>query len=151
MIIDGEEKTISNSYKFSTIGEHSVIFKIADGIEITNLYYMFGNCTALKTVDLSELDMSLVTNTSTSGGTAYMFYSCSGLKSIILPESVKYLGYYMFRGCTNVELLIVKAKTAPTVYGSYTFGYSSDWIGYNYKGTNVLYVPNESTGYDTGS
>jgi hypothetical protein len=57
----------------------------------------------------------------------------------------------MFRGCTNVELLIVKAKTAPTVYGSYTFGYSSDWIGYNYKGTNVLYVPNESTGYDTGS
>lgn len=151
MIIDGEEKTISNSYKFSTIGEHSVIFKIADGIEITNLYYMFGGCTALKTADLSELDMSLVTNTSTSGGTAYMFYNCSGLKSIVLPESVKYLGYYMFRGCTNVELLIVKAKTAPTVYGSYTFGYNNDWMGYNYKGTNVLYIPKESTGYDTGS
>jgi hypothetical protein len=151
MIIDGEEKTIRNSYTFDTTGEHSVIFKITEGVEITNLYKMFDSCTALKNVDLSELNMSLVTSTSNSSGTAYMFYGCTGLKSIILPESVKYLGYYMFRNCINVELLIIKAKTAPSVYGSYTFGSSSDYMGYNYRGTNVLYVPYESTGYTSGS
>lgn len=150
MIIDGEEMPIATSYKFSTIGEHSVLFKIAEGVDITNLYRMFYTCSALKTVDLSELDMSLVTSTSTSAGTAYMFYNCSGLKSIVLPETVSYLGYYMFRGCTNVKRFIIKAKTAPTLYGNYTFGYSSDWLGYNYRTeSNAFYIPHGATGYDT--
>lgn len=153
MIIDGEEVTIAKTYKFSTTGEHSVLFKIAEGVEITNLYRMFYGCTALKTIDLSEFDMSLVTSTSTSSGTAEMFYGCSSLKTIILPESVKYLGRYMFRGCLNVESLTIKAITAPTVYSYYTWGYSSDYIGYNYRsyGSNNLYIPQGATDYDTGT
>jgi surface protein len=151
MIIDGEEMPIATSYKFSTVGEHSVLFKIAEGVNITNLYRMFYACSALKTVDLSELDMSLVTSTSNSAGTAYMFYNCSGLKSIILPESTKYLGYYMFYGCYNVEQFIIKAKIAPTLYGYNSFGYSSSYIGYNTRtyGTNKFQIPIEATGYDT--
>lgn len=151
MIIDGEEMPIATSYKFNTTGEHSVLFKIAEGVDITNLYRMFYACSALKTVDLSELDMSLVTSNSNSAGTAYMFYNCTGLKSIVLPESTKYLGYYMFYGCYNVERFIIKSKIAPTLYGYATFGYSNYYIGYNTRtyGTNKFQIPIEATGYDT--
>lgn len=151
MVVDGgEEVTSATTYKFTTLDEHIVIFKKAEDVVISNLYRMFYNNVAyLIEADLSALDMSAVTSTSTSAGTAYMFYSCSRLKTIKLPASVTYLGYYMFYASTQVTSITIEALTAPKVYGTDTWGYSSSYVGYanRSKGINRLYVPAGATGY----
>lgn len=153
MIIDGVEKNVTKTYTFSSTGEHDVIFKLADGVSFTTPYRMFYGCSALKSIDLSEVDMSSATSTSTSAGTAYMFYNCSGLKSIILPETAKYLGSNMFYGCINVEKFVIKAKVAPTLYGYTTWGQSSYYLGYNTRAnlTNQCHVPYGATGYNVSN
>lgn len=154
MIVDGVETTLAMTYKFPTLGEHTVIFKVADGVSITTPYRMFYNCTALTYVDCTELDLSAATSTSTSSGSAYMFYGCTKLERIILPDTIKYLGYYMFYNCVKVTSLTIKASTAPTVYGTSTWGSSSSYLGYSNrsKGTNKFYVPSGATGYiETGN
>lgn len=153
MIIDGVEMDVTKTYTFSTTGEHNVIFKLADDVQFTTPYRMFYGCSALKHVDLSEVDMSQATSTSTSAGTAYMFYNCTGLKSIVLPETTVYLGYYMFCGCVNVEKITIKAKVAPTLYGYSTWGTSSYYLGYNTRAnlTNQCHVPYGATGYDVSN
>lgn len=79
-----------------------------------------------------------------------MFYGCTALKTIILPDTINYLGYEMFRNCVKVTSLTIKASTAPTAYGYRTWGYSSYYLGYSNRsnGTNKFYVPIGSTGYD---
>ena len=154
MYIDGVEYPVALSHQFDTIGEHEVAFEIAsDNGQIDNPYRLFYQCSRLVYVDCTQWDMSNITSTSTSGGTSYMFYQCSGLKTIILPDTIKRLGYYMFRLCTDVTNLTIKAATAPAVYGGATWGDSSYYIGYTNRaaGTNKLYVPAGATGYDTGT
>ena len=150
MIVDGVETTIARTHTFSTVGEHTVIFKVADGASITAPCYMFRDCIALTYVDCTELDLSAATSTSSSAGTALMFYNCNKLKTIILPDTIKYLGSYMFHNCVKVTSLTIKASTAPTVYGSNTWGSSSESLGYTNRatGTNKFYVPIGATGYD---
>lgn len=153
MFIDGNEVGVSKTYTFSSTGTHEVIFKIAEGVKLETPYRMFYGCSNLTYVDLSSVDMSAATSTSNSAGTAYMFYNCSNLKTIILPETVSYLGYYMFYNCVNVESFTIKAKVAPTLYGSYTWGTGGYYIGYNKRanGTNKFYTPKEATGYDSST
>lgn len=151
MLIDGEEVPIATSYTFATTGEHEVVFKVYDDMpQITKPYMMFYNITALTEADCSTLDLSKATATSTSAGTAYMFYGCTNLNKIILPETISYMGYYMFYKCTKVTNLTVLNPTAPELYSANTFGSSSYNIGYSNKsyGKNKLYVPAGATGYD---
>ena len=150
MIIDGVETTVSNTYKFSELGKHTIILKVADGVTISNVYQFFYSVPVID-VDLTEFDMSNITSTSSSSGTSRMFYNCSALKKIILPSSIKYLNANMFYGCNNVTKLYIKSISAPTSYSN-TFGSGSTYIGYNNRGTgiNKLYVPTGATGYDTG-
>lgn len=155
MIVDGVETTIGRTYTFPSLGEHEVIFKIADGVSITTPYRMFYDCSNLSYVDCTECDLSEATSTSSSAGTAYMFYNCKGLKTIIMPSTVSYLGYYMFGYCSATTSFTIKADVAPAA-SSYAFGYSttySTYIGYTsrQKGTNKFYVPIGSTGYDAST
>ena len=154
MIIDGVEYPIASSHTFETAGEHEIIFKISDDmIKNSNLYRLFYGITCLKEVDFTMMDMSMATSTSTSNGTAYMLYGCTGLNKIIFPETIKYMGYYMLYNCTNVTEITFKAKTAPTLYGYTSFGAGSNaYVGYTNRnaGINKLYVPVGSTGYNSG-
>lgn len=151
MLIDGEEVSIAQKYKFSTTGKHEVIFKAIDGVDIVTLYRIFYNITALIEVDCSALNLSKATSASTSSGTAQMFYGCTNLKKIILPETLAYMGSNMFYNCNAVTELTILNPTAPTLYGNNTFGLSSYYIGYTNRsaGTNKFYVPAGATGYDT--
>lgn len=153
MIIDGVEYPISKTHTFDTVGEHDVEFDIVDNIDITNLSYLFYNIKTLTHVDCSVVDMSLANSTSPSSGTSQMFRDCTNLKKIVLPETLSYIGYYMFYGTPNVEELTIKAIEAPIVYSASSFGSGSSYIGYNTRstGTNKFYVPVGSEGYDTGN
>lgn len=153
MFIDGVEYEPAMTHLFETTGDHEVIFKISDDvITISSFYRLFSGITALTEADFSMVDMSAATSTSSSSGTAYMFYGCTGLKTIILPSTVAYLGYYMFRNCVNVTNLTIKKATAPTLDSNRTWGYSSEYLGYSNRsnGTNMFYVPTGATGYDSG-
>lgn len=152
MIIDGVEYPISKTHIFDTVGEHDVEFDVVDNIDITNLSYLFSGIKTLTHVDCSDVDMSLANSTSSSNGTAKMFQSCTNLKKIVLPETLSYIGDYMFYGTPNVEELIIKAIKAPSIHNNLAFGSGSSYIGYNTRstGTNKFYVPVGSEGYDTG-
>ena len=69
---------------------------------ITNLYYMFGSCNSLQSIDFSNFDTSNVKN---MGG---MFYNCYSLSSINLLKfdtgNVEYF-YGMFENCFSLKIL----------------------------------------------
>lgn len=155
MIVDGVEHDISALHTFEDSGLHYVLFKINKDISV-NPYSMFHSCTALIYANCTELDLSAATSTSSSAATtANMFYNCAYVTTIILPETIKYLGAGMFYNCVRTTSLTIKASAAPTVASSYTWGSSSTAttqprIGAINKdaGINKLYVPVGSTGYD---
>ncbi len=153
MVVDGEQKPFARTFTFASTGEHEVQFWLSDDVPLTNMYQLFYNLTTLLEADLSRLDMSEVSSTSSSSGTAYMFYGCTNLHTIALPDSVVYLGYYMFYNCKLVQSLTIPCAVAPAVYGTNTFGTGSSTMGYTNRsaGTNKLLVPEGATGYDVSN
>ena len=155
MIVEGQQVDVATSYTFSTRGEQEVIFKVNDEADITSIYQMFYSRTSLLEVDFCETDLSKVTSTSNSSGTAYLFYGCINLRSVVFPDSLKYMGYYMFYNCKLMASLTIPLVEAPSIYGNYTFGGSSASYSMGYTnraaGTNILRIPAGATGYDTGA
>jgi len=78
VIINGEIKSNILTYKFNKEGLYNIY--ITYNHLITNMSYMFFDCSSLKEINLSSFDTSQVTNMS------YMFYSCSSLKEINLSS-----------------------------------------------------------------
>lgn len=147
MLVDGVQVDYSTTYTFDTTGEHEVVFVLNDGAQPSSFYSIFSDITTLTYVNCETIDMSKATSSSSSSGTAYMFYGCTKLKTIILPSTIKYMGYSMFNSCKAVTRLIIGATTAPTIYGSNTFSN----LGSNNKGngTSIFYIPTGATGYDS--
>ena len=90
--------------------------------EVTNMGWMFGNCTELTSIDLSHFNTSKVT---TMG---HMFYRCFGLTSLDLStfNTSQVFGMtQMFRGCGDLRTIYVGNgwSTAAVTY--------DDWIFYN--------------------
>lgn len=155
MIVEGQQVDVATSYTFSTTGEQEVIFKVNDEANITSVYQMFRERASLLEVDFCETDLSKVTSTSKSSGTAYLFYNCTKLRSVVFPDSLKHMGYYMFYNCKLMASLTIPLVEAPSIYGDYTFGSSSASYSMGYTnraaGTNILRIPAGATGYDTGA
>lgn len=147
MLVDGVQVDYSTTYTFDTTGEHEVVFVLNDGAQPSSFYRIFRDITTLTYVNCETVDMSKAISSSSSSGTAYMFYGCTKLKTIILPSTIKYMGYSMFNSCKAVTRLIIGATTAPTIYDSNTFSN----LGSNNKGngTSIFYIPTGATGYDS--
>ena len=83
-------------------GTSKVVFKDFDTSAVTNMSYMFDNCSNLTTLDLSNFNTSSVTD---MGG---MFKNCSGLTSLDLSNfntsSVTDMGG-MFNNCSGLKSL----------------------------------------------
>lgn len=113
---------------------------------LTDMAYMFYQCTALKQLDLTHLDMS---HSPTIG---YMFYGCTSLISVILPTTTTKLyssgsNNCPFYNCTSLQSLTILATNPPVLDGTYLFGENGT---YN-TGMKIL-VPQESVeAYKTAS
>ena len=77
-------------------------FKGSDTSNVTNMNYMFGTCSGLTSLDVSNFDTSNVTNI------GYMFYDCSSLTSLDVSHfntSNVTLMEQMFSGCRGLASL----------------------------------------------
>ena len=100
LIIEGEIKNNILTYKFKKEGLYQ-IYIISDNI-LTNMRYMFYECSRLKELNLSSFNTNQVTDMS------YMFRGCSGLNELNLSSfnnnQVEYMSY-MFYGCSGLKEL----------------------------------------------
>ena len=114
----------------------------------TTLKEMF-RMTALTSVDLSPFEGAPITDMS------YLCYFCENLTSVdlsSLAEAPIEKMEYAFNVCKSLATIYCGWKTAPVPQSS-TFGTgNSSYTGRNSydKGTNRLYVPSDSTGYESG-
>ena len=111
MYIDDVEISPALTYTFVSTGEHTVKCTFKKNALI-NCRGMFYNCTNLKEIDLSNLDMS--NNTSING----MFKDCANLTRIVAPSLNMPKVTTMsaaFDGCVNLSELNVSGWEIPNV------------------------------------
>ena len=73
-MIDGELKSNTLKYKFNKEGIQNIY--LISYNHLTNMSFLFYDCTSLKEIDLESFDTSKVTDMS------YMLYNCFSLKKI---------------------------------------------------------------------
>ena len=119
------EKVTDMSYMFSNCsGLTSLNVSKFDTSNVTSMSFMFYNCSNLTSLDVSKFDTSKVTRMS------YMFYYCSNLTSLDVSKfdtsNVTSMSY-MFYCCSNLTSLDVsKFDTSNVISMSYMFYYCSN-------------------------
>ena len=154
MIIDGTEVEVTNTYQFSTAGEHIVNYSFADNqIPKDFLYggseHIFNNVVKVEIGDaITSIDYEAfiecggLTSVTIGNGVASIghraFNQCTSLTSIDIPSGVTSIGDEAFEACNSLTGITSNAMTAPTL------GYNT-FSAINYNG--VLTVPSGSNGY----
>lgn len=127
MIIDGTAVEVTNTYQFSTTGEHIVQYSIENDFkEIPNNF--LSNITTVIKVIIGDYFEKI--------GNA--FQSCSGLTSVTIPSGVTSIGNVAFNQCTSLTSITSNVATAPSITEN-TFR--------NVSANGVLTVPSGSQGY----
>ena len=129
MLIDGvEQSEVVKSYAFDTIGEHTVLFTLKNGVtSIGN--WALSDCSGLTSVTIPDSVTSIGVGA---------FSGCSRLTSITIGNSVTSIDNSAFSSCSELASITCNATTAPTIAGN-TFQ--------NVKTGGTLTVPVGSTGY----
>lgn len=126
--IDGVElPSVVSAYTFSTTGEHTVKYTLADPtrigynvfyqcVNLTSVYipnsvtliinYAFNECSGLTSVTIGNSVTAISTNA---------FDGCFNLTSIEIPSSVTSIGNYAFWGCSGLTSITCLATTPPTL------------------------------------
>ena len=118
MWVDGVEVTPVNSWRFSTTGEHTVVFEISDGgLGKSIPEKVFNTITMTNAIigdDVVEID-------------GMAFYECPNLTSVKIGSGITYIGSEAFRLNDSLESVIIEATTPPTLgssaFASYTNNY----------------------------
>lgn len=121
--VDSSPITIAVNYLFSSFGEHTVDYTIADSTTI--IANMFRACVDMKSV-------SLPSGFTTVNG--YGFQGITSLESVSFPETITTIGSQCFANCTNLKTFVITATTPPTL-GSNAFRYAT---------SIAIYVPDDS-------
>ena len=127
-----------------------IIFFNFDTSAVTDMSYMFYNCSNLTTLNLSNFDTSAVTNMS------YMFSQCSNLTTLNLSNfdtSAVTNMSYMFDGCSNLTTLDLSSfNTSSVTNMNGMFGYCKKLTTLDLSSFNTSAVTNMySTFYDCTS
>ena len=109
---------------------------------VTNMSYMFNGCSALSSLDLSNFNTAIVTNMS------YMFSDCSTLSSLDLSNfntAIVTNMSYMFNGCSALSSLdLSNFNTAIVTNMSYMFSDCSTLSSLDLSNFNTAIVTNMS-------
>jgi hypothetical protein len=86
----------------------------AEAARVTSLGEVFKNDSSITSFNELQYFINLTTINS------YAFYSCTGLTSIIIGNSVNRIDSYAFSNCNLLNSMTVLAETPPTLYYSYS-------------------------------
>ena len=123
------DQTNSCAYLFHRYTGKSLDVKNLNTSNVTDMQYMFSECSTLTNLDLSSWDMSNVTNTNT------MFYYCTALTNVILPSTIKTMGSSFFSNCSKLTEFTILATEPPTLANATSCISSA---------TTSIYVPDAS-------
>lgn len=114
---------------------------ISFGSGITSIpLYCCDYCQNLTSVSFSD-NLTTINNQA--------FDNCTSLTTIIIPSSIQYIKQYAFRSCEKINNITINKASAPEI-STYAWGNSQgNCTGNNSGTTNILYVPQGATGYDT--
>ena len=131
--IDGvAQPSVVSAYTFSTEGEHTVKYTLADPTSIGNS--AFSGCSNLTSIDIPNgvtsigdnafddcyyLTSITIPDNVTSIG--YEAFESSNLTSVIIGSGVTSIGEYAFWNCTYLESVTIMATTPPSI-GNSIFG-----------------------------
>lgn len=124
MIVDGNEETPINTWRFETSGEHIVQYAFEDN-EIPDLYFTeLENITSVVVGDditiigngafgsSSSLTSVIIGSSVTNIGNG-AFESCASLTSLIIPDSVTNIDFRAFYGGTSLTSITVNSVDPP--------------------------------------
>lgn len=96
MYVDGVQINVTSGYTFSTTGEHTVNYVLADKTKIYS--NTFSGCTSLTSVYIENIVKEIG---------YYAFENCTSLTEIVIPESITNIGQYAFKGCSSLTEIVI--------------------------------------------
>ena len=96
MYVDGVQVDVASGYTFSTTGEHTVQYMLADKTKIVDSAFYV--CENLKYIDISK-------SVKTIGHNAFGY--CSNLTEIVIPDGVETIGNNSFIGCESLTSVTI--------------------------------------------
>ena len=144
LVIPNTVKTIGD-YAFAFMPDlEEVVFEAGNDVLTMFPLHIFDSCVNLSKVTMPDHLENMAT--STKKGTSYAFAGCTSLKEIELPETLKYMGSYMFQN-SGVEKVTVPAgvsfttKGTGTIHGSSLFRGAANLKEVEFLG-KITHVPN---------
>lgn len=127
MIIDGTAVEVTNTYQFSTTGEHIVQYSIENNFKKLPDAFLSSITTVIKVIIGDYFEKI---------GNAFQL--CTSLTSVDIPSGVTSIGDVAFQGCSGLTSITSNVATAPSITEN-TFR--------NVSANGVLTVPSGSQGY----
>ena len=130
MIIDGTAVEVTNTYQFSTTGEHIVQYSFEDN-QIPNDFMLgdgFGEFSHLLTIEIGDAITSIgryafpycrgLTSCTIGDGVTNIgdsaFQACTSLTSVTIGSGIAEIGGVAFEGCTSLTSITINATTPPS-------------------------------------
>ncbi|MCH5234808.1 MAG: leucine-rich repeat protein [Muribaculaceae bacterium] len=121
--------------------------------------YVFGDCYSLEDIKLP--DTLELLGSQEGGGAGHCFTNCTNLKSIILPNSLRYIGWSVFEGCTSLVSIVIPESVTSIMYSAFngcsslvaiklpnTITYLQNWTFGHCTSLETIELPNSLRGMD---
>lgn len=114
-----------------------------DGTSNTHFGYIFGASSYLYNSTYVPKTLENVIITSSGAIDNYAFYNCTGLTSVIIPDSITSIGDYAFFGCSGLTSVTIPNNV--TSIGSYAFRKCTSLTSVIFSDTNGWWYSSSST------